>query len=87
MKLSNALVVLDLETTGIWVERDKIIEIAMIKKLPSGEQATVYARECTIRALNSWPVAVLHVRSDPSTLIERSFVASDEKQTAFTSFS
>ena len=41
MKLSNALIVLDLETTGTWVERDKIIEIAMIKRSPDGKE-TVY---------------------------------------------
>ncbi len=40
MKLTNTLVVLDLETTGTWVERDKIIEIAMIKRTPEGEQET-----------------------------------------------
>lgn len=34
------MVVLDLETTGTWIEKDKIIEIAMIKCLPSGEQET-----------------------------------------------
>lgn len=33
MKLNRALVVLDLETTGTWVEKDKIIEIGMIKCL------------------------------------------------------
>ncbi len=36
MELSNVLVVLDLETTGTWVDRDKIIEIAMIKCMPEG---------------------------------------------------
>ncbi|KAF0188615.1 MAG: hypothetical protein FD165_2849, partial [Gammaproteobacteria bacterium] len=36
MKISNALVVLDLETTGVWVDRDKIIEIAMVKSFPDG---------------------------------------------------
>jgi DNA polymerase-3 subunit epsilon len=40
MKLSNDLVVLDLETTGTWVDRDKIIEIAMIKCLIQGERET-----------------------------------------------
>ena len=40
MKLSNALVVLDLETTGTWVDRDKIIEIAMIKCTPDGRRET-----------------------------------------------
>ncbi|MCA9408409.1 MAG: 3'-5' exonuclease, partial [Candidatus Omnitrophica bacterium] len=34
MKLTRPLVVLDLETTGVWIEKDKIIEIAMIKILP-----------------------------------------------------
>ena len=40
MKLSRTLVVLDLETTGTWIEKDKIIEIAMIKCQPSGETVT-----------------------------------------------
>ena len=31
MKIDRPLVVLDLETTGTWVEKDKIVEIAMIK--------------------------------------------------------
>lgn len=38
MKLSRTLVVLDLETTGTWIEKDKIIEIAMIKCLPDSSQ-------------------------------------------------
>ncbi len=40
MKISRSLVVLDLETTGIWVDRDKIIEIAMIKSFPDGRKET-----------------------------------------------
>ncbi len=40
MKLSHALVVLDLETTGVWVERDKIVEIAMVKSFPEGPAET-----------------------------------------------
>ena len=40
MKLTNDLVVLDLETTGTWVDKDKIVEIAMIKLTPSGEKTT-----------------------------------------------
>lgn len=31
MKLSKPLVVLDLETTGTWIEKDKVIEIGMVK--------------------------------------------------------
>lgn len=40
VKISKNLVVLDLETTGVWIEQDKIIEIAMIKCLPNGEKST-----------------------------------------------
>ena len=36
MKIAQSLVVLDLETTGAWIEKDKIIEIAMIKCRPDG---------------------------------------------------
>ena len=38
MKLAKALVVLDLETTGTWIEKDRIIEIAMIKVTPDGQK-------------------------------------------------
>ena len=44
MKLSNDLVVLDLETTGTWVDRDKIVEIAMIKCTVHGERETYERR-------------------------------------------
>jgi DNA polymerase-3 subunit epsilon len=40
MKLVNPLVVLDLETTGVWIEKDRIIEIAMIKVFPDGTRTT-----------------------------------------------
>lgn len=38
MKLSKPLVVLDLETTGVWVEKDKIVEVAMIKTQPDNSK-------------------------------------------------
>ena len=37
MKLTRPLVVLDLETTGTWIEKDRIIEIALIKIHPNGQ--------------------------------------------------
>lgn len=43
-ELKRPLVVLDLETTGTWVEKDKIIEIAMVKCSPGGETAS-YAKK------------------------------------------
>ena len=43
MILSNTLIVLDLEATGTWVEKDKIIEIAMIKCFPDGKQETFHS--------------------------------------------
>jgi len=36
MKLLRPLVVLDLETTGTWIEKDRIVEIGMIKMMPDG---------------------------------------------------
>ena len=36
MKISKPLVVLDLETTGTWVEKDRIVEIGMIRIMPDG---------------------------------------------------
>lgn len=38
MKLSRPLIVFDLETTGTWVEKDRIVEIGMIKLLPDGSR-------------------------------------------------
>jgi DNA polymerase-3 subunit epsilon len=38
MKIARPLVVLDLETTGIWIEKDRIIEIALIKIHPDGQK-------------------------------------------------
>lgn len=46
MKLTHPLVVLDLETTGTWIEKDRIIEIAMIKCLREG------ASEAYVRRVN-----------------------------------
>lgn len=40
MKISQPLVILDLETTGIWIEKDRIIEIAMIRCLPDGSKTS-----------------------------------------------
>jgi DNA polymerase-3 subunit epsilon len=44
MKLSRPLVVLDLETTGTWVEKDRIVEIGMIKIMPDGTRETYIKR-------------------------------------------
>jgi len=38
LKITNDLIVLDLEATGTWVEKDKIIEIAMIRVSPDGKE-------------------------------------------------
>lgn len=44
MKISRPLVVLDLETTGTWVERDRIVEIALVKLLPEGSSEKFESR-------------------------------------------
>ncbi len=44
MKLLRPLVVLDLETTGLWIEKDKIIEIGMVKVNPDNTQETFVQR-------------------------------------------
>ncbi|MDD5085790.1 MAG: exonuclease domain-containing protein [Candidatus Omnitrophica bacterium] len=44
MKVSRPLVVLDLETTGTWTERDRIVEIGMVKYLPDGARETYVKR-------------------------------------------
>lgn len=40
MKISKALVVFDLETTGTWIDKDRIIEIALIRLDPDGQRET-----------------------------------------------
>lgn len=44
MKLKQTLVVLDLETTGTWIEKDRIVEIALVKCLPEGGRETYLKR-------------------------------------------
>ena len=44
MKLERPLVVLDLETTGTWIDKDRIIEIGMIRCLPGGERCVYEKR-------------------------------------------
>lgn len=44
MKVDKPVVVFDLETTGPWVERDKIIEIAMIKIFPDGTRESYHSQ-------------------------------------------
>ncbi len=44
MNLTKTLVVLDLEATGTWVDKDRIIEIALIKTDPDGNRETYEKR-------------------------------------------
>ncbi len=44
MKITRPLVVLDLETTGTWIEKDKIVEIGMVKLSLSGDREIYKAR-------------------------------------------
>ncbi len=44
MKIKKDLVVLDLESTGVWIEKDKIIEIALLKYHPDGSKETFCTR-------------------------------------------
>jgi DNA polymerase III subunit epsilon len=44
MKLKKPLVVFDLETTGTWVEKDRIVEIGMIKISPDGTRTDYVKR-------------------------------------------
>jgi len=38
MEIKKSLIVLDLETTGVWLEKDKIMEVALIRYNPDGSK-------------------------------------------------
>jgi len=44
MKIVNPLIVFDLETTGVWIEKDKVIEIALIKLSPDGKREVFHKK-------------------------------------------
>ena len=44
MKLKNDLVVLDVESTGVWVEKDRIIEVALIKYKPDSSKEVLHTK-------------------------------------------
>ena len=44
MKLTRPVVILDLETTGTWIEKDRIIEIGMIRLYPDGHK-DIYSKK------------------------------------------
>lgn len=44
MKVTAPLISIDIESTGVWVEQDKIIEIALIKYNPDRSKQTFYKR-------------------------------------------
>lgn len=44
MKLQKPLVILDLETTGTWIEKDRVIDIAMMRCSPDGSKESFYRR-------------------------------------------
>lgn len=44
MKLTRPLVVMDLETTGIWIDKDRIIEIALVKISPEGKSEIFHTK-------------------------------------------
>lgn len=44
MKVTNNLVCLDVESTGVWVEKDKIIELALVKFSPEGHKAVFHRK-------------------------------------------
>lgn len=44
MQITNPLVSIDIESTGVWVEKDKVIEIALVKLMPEGKKEVYYKR-------------------------------------------
>lgn len=44
MKLKNDLVVLDVESTGVWIEKDRIIELALLKYKPDGSKEVLHTK-------------------------------------------
>ncbi len=44
LKITRPLVALDLETTGTWLEKDRIVEIALVRLEPGGERRSYLSR-------------------------------------------
>jgi DNA polymerase III subunit epsilon len=44
MKIAKPLVVFDLETTGTWIEKDKIVEIGMVRLMPDNTRVDYVKR-------------------------------------------
>lgn len=44
MKVTNDLICLDVESTGVWIEKDKIIEMAFVKYAPDGRTETFHKK-------------------------------------------
>jgi len=44
MKIQKNLVVFDIESTGVWIEKDKIIEIALMKVHPEGAKEILHLK-------------------------------------------
>lgn len=72
MKLTHPLVVLDLETTGTWVEKDRIIEIGMIRCESDGARRT-YIRRVNPGISIPAPVTALTGIADADVAEERPF--------------
>ena len=52
LKLEKPIVFFDLETTGIQVAKDRIVEISILKVFPSGNKES-----------KTWPVSYTHLRA------------------------
>lgn len=64
MKLLKPLVVLDLETTGVWVEKDRIVEIGMIKIFPDGKREDYIKRVNPGMAIPANVVKIINITDE-----------------------
>lgn len=61
LKLSRPLAILDLETTGINVSSDRIIEISILKVLPTGHKITYTKRVNPVIPIPAESTAIHHI--------------------------
>ena len=64
IKLERPVVFLDLEATGVWPEKDRIVEIALIKIMPDGKEELFHTRVNPEMKIPPESIAIHHITDE-----------------------